>query len=440
MCWLTIALPLGGRHYQEEILGFKGAFLTHIGLAKPINFSRLLKVICITVALITCLMIFWHWSAGDFMPLGSPRFYFMLYLITLLCFAFLLLGKARLSYSLVCLASVEIFLLLFSAASERLNLGFPYLIPSHQNNERIQFQFHPQLAAVPVPNFKSTHGVKTYHNKFGLRGYEIGDVKTKKLIHAYGGSSTYDVGVSQGSTWPEILDAELGPNSLVANFGVPGFGTSEHLIQTAFYSDLLGRYPDCAVYYIGWNDIHNSHIPTLEKGYSDYHVLTLYDNLQIRRTSFYGSFSPLHMLLGYGFYYHDWVVRAKDYRSFPPSNSLIDQRLKSIYLDTVISIAALNSANGVESIFIGQLLNPEQLKANTSYGWAPFISDNDLWEVQKKFNSFLHEELTSRSITMIIPNIDDFDDTDFVDYGHFSAAGSKKFSKFIAPTIARKCK
>ena len=432
-------LLFDGSHDQGVILGFTRTFLIHIGLAKPYDFSRLLKVISIMGALMILGTIFWYWSAGNFLPVGSPRLNFMIYLISLLCLTFLLLGKAKLSYALLCLASVEICLLLFSAASERLNLGFPYLVPSHQNTERIQFQFHPQLAAVPVPNFESVHGVKTYHNKYGLRGYEIGEVKSKKLIHAYGGSSTYDVGVSQGSTWPEFLEAELGPNWLVANFGVPGFGTSEHLIQTAFYSDLLGRYPDCAVYYIGWNDIHNSHIPTLQKGYADYHVLTLYDNLQIRQPSFHRSFSPLHMLLGYSFYYHDWVVRAKDYRSFPPSNSLIDPRLKSIYIDTVMSIVALNSENGIESIFIGQLLNPEQLKAKTSYGWAPFISDNNLWDVQKKFNSYLYEELTRKSITVIIPNIDKFEDKDFVDYGHFSDKGSKKFARAIATKIAEKC-
>ena len=420
-------------------MGFKIAFLTHIGLTRPYDYSRVLKVSCIAVALMILAMIGWYWSAGNFLPTGSPRLHFMIYLITLLGFAFLLLGKAGLSYALICLTSIEIFLVLFSATSERLNLGFPYLVPNHQDLERLQFQFHPQLAAVPTPNFESTHGVKTYHNAYGLRGYEIVDVKTKKLINVYGGSSTYDVGVPQGSTWPEVLDAELGPNSLVANFGVPGFGTSEHLIQTAFQSDLLGKYPDCAVYYIGWNDIHNSHIPTLEKGYADYHALTLYDNLQIRQPSFHGSFSPLHMLLGYSFYHHDWVVRAKDYRSFPPINSEIDQRLKSIYIDTVNSIIALNSENRVKSIFIGQLLNPEQLKDKSSYGWAPFISDDNLWDVQKQFNSLLHKALTSRSVTMIIPNINDFEDKDFVDYGHFSATGAKKFARSIAPTISQEC-
>jgi len=167
--------------------------------------------------------------------------------------------------------------------------------------------------------------------------------------------------------------------------------------------------------------------------------LTLYDNLQIRRPSFHGSFSPLHMLLGYSFYNYDWVKRAEDYRSNNPSEVLVDKRLRSIYLDTVMSIIAMNSANGVRSIFIGQLLNPEQLKAKTSYGWAPFIRDMDLWSVQDDFNSFLYGELTKRNVTMIIPSIAEFRDDDFVDYGHFSSKGAEKFSRIVAPVVAREC-
>ena len=102
----------------------------------------------------------------------------------------------------------------------------------------------------------------------------IPPLKTDRLIFVYGGSTTYDTSVSQGHTWVERLNAKLGPPYELFNLGVPGYSTAEHVIQTAFYSDIDGVYPSCAVYYIGWNDIRNANLANLDRAYANFHLLS----------------------------------------------------------------------------------------------------------------------------------------------------------------------
>ena len=59
---------------------------------------------------------------------------------------------------------------------------------------------------------------------------------------------------------------------------MPGYTTVEHLIQTAFYQDKFGKPPRCAIYYVGWNDLRNAHIPDLDPGYADFHLPSQIDS------------------------------------------------------------------------------------------------------------------------------------------------------------------
>ena len=53
--------------------------------------------------------------------------------------------------------------------------------------------------------------------------------------------------------------------------------------------------PICSVYYIGWNDIRNFGIESLDNGYANYHLLSQYSNLKVRR--YPNSLSPTLNLL-----------------------------------------------------------------------------------------------------------------------------------------------
>ena len=40
-----------------------------------------------------------------------------------------------------------------------------------------------------------------------------------------------------------MLNEDLGASYKTFNFGVPGYSTAEHVLQTAFYEDIGGVYP-----------------------------------------------------------------------------------------------------------------------------------------------------------------------------------------------------
>ena len=63
----------------------------------------------------------------------------------------------------------------------------------------------------------------------------------------------------------------------VINHGVPGYSSVEHVVQTAFYDHAFGRRPDCALYYVGWNDLRSAGLPHLDSGYADYHLRSQID-------------------------------------------------------------------------------------------------------------------------------------------------------------------
>ena len=56
--------------------------------------------------------------------------------------------------------------------------------------------------------------------------------------------------------------------------------------------------PACAVYYVGRNDVHSSHVRDLDPGYAGFHLNNQIDGFRARRPATYRSISPLLTLLG----------------------------------------------------------------------------------------------------------------------------------------------
>ena len=167
--------------------------------------------------------------------------------------------------------------------------------------------------------------------------------------------------VSQGSTWVEKLNQDLGNSYKLFNLGVPGYSTGDHVIQTAFYGDINGIYPSCAVYYVGWNDIRNSHILDLDPGYAKYSLVSQTGNMAIRRSMNLMTISPfLKLLLKTASYFVDTVPYPDPkFDDSPAGRDNIP--LKTIFQTNVSTIAAINKSRNVKTIFIGQMLNRENL-------------------------------------------------------------------------------
>ena len=305
--------------------------------------------------------------------------------------------------------------------------------PYHPNARAIlnRFQPHPLLGAIPRPG--AFGGIS--HDAMHLRTtINEGKASDAKLVFVFGGSSAYDLGVIDSETWASDLSRLLGPHFLVRNYGVPGYGSREAMIQSLFvFRDIK---PACAVYYEGWNDLRNAHYNNERSDYSSLQVMHIMDSLAI-------SYRPGDLVNNWLFLQLiDRMIQQGP--GFPPYGGTVsaekDPRLSQIYMENMRMVADIDGHFGVTPIFVPQILNYDRIEAHYDGEWAtipgpavrPLMADlnEDLEQVAKETGTvFLDGPLNAT-----------WQVTDFLDDGHFSAAGAAKFAQAIAPAIAANCK
>jgi hypothetical protein len=405
--------------------------LDHFGLARPYRFERtLLALVALVVLLAAGVLALVLWRAGELKP-GTLRATYFCYLVGLLLAALVLLRWTKLAMALVALAAIE------------LGLGIATrLLPDNVSDPQ-RFAWHALLQAVPIKSLDlvSSNGVHIHHTSQGTRGREPTgrELAGRTIIAVFGGSSAYDLALSEGETWADRLEQALGNRFLVINHGVPGYSTVEHVIQTAFYEDTFGKPPRCALYYVGWNDIRNAHIRNLDPGYADFHLPSQVDSLRTRRLGGGNvTFSPLLTELAR-------LVSAEiDTVQYSPTfggtiGPGSDPALEADFERNLRTISAINRGRGVTTVWIGQLLNRARLRGNDQYGWLPYVRDKDVWPLQERFNGVLVRTAKDLDDPVIAPPIGAFGADDFVDQGHFSAQGARRFVGYVAPVVARVC-
>jgi len=405
--------------------------LDHFGLARPYRFERtLLAAVALIVLIATAGLALGLWRAGE-LTTGTPRATYFVYLVGVALVALIALRWTKLGMALMALAAIE------------LGLGIATrLLPANVGDPQ-RFAWHALLQAVPIPSLDlvTSNGVHIHHTSQGMRGREPTEpeLAERTIMAAFGGSSAYDLALSDGETWPDRLGQALGDRFLVINHGVPGYSTVEHVIQTAFYEDTFGRPPHCALYYVGWNDIRNAHIQNLDAAYADFHLPSQVDSLRTRRVGGGNvTFSPLLTELAR-------VVSALvDTVQYSPTldgtvEAGSDPALEADFERNVRTISAVNRGRGVKTLWIGQLLNRARLRGNDMYGWLPYVRDRDVWPLQQRFNDVLARTARALDDPLIQAPIEAFGADDFVDQGHFSAQGARRFVGYVAPVVVREC-
>lgn len=414
-----------------------GKFATYFGMAAPYNFSIALPALfgffllgCVTILAVGM-------AATDRLSFGAPRSYFFIYLFALLFLALILVKKPKVSWTLLVLVFIEFFLAFIPYFLNRLGLSLnANLLPAAANS---RFEYHPLLQGVPKPGYSGTlpdGGILT-HTDFGTRGPQpSADVLNSGiLINAFGGSTTYDVAVSDEQSWPNQLGTLLGSNVAVINRGVPAYTSADNLIQTMFYDQVNNRTPPCALYYEGWNDARNAHIPTPDGAYADTHVLSLVNELQVRKGA---GITPLMTLLSQmPVIGQDTVPLPTGYPNIPVTGNQ-DPVLEERFRKNIQSIIAVNNSKNVKSVFIGQILNSTALVGDTP-GLIPNVPKGEVIKFISGLNSIMKEEALKAGATYVDANQSSFVATDFVDEGHFSPVGSAKFAQNISAQVQSAC-
>lgn len=311
------------------------------------------------------------------------------------------------------------------------------------------FQFHPLLAGLPTPNYSYITGDGRIfsHNSQGFRGEEItGWFDANKRIVAIGGSTTYDIGVSNNETWTYKLEKFIGENIKVLNMGVPGQSSAEHVVMTS----LIAPYykPDIILYYMGFNDLRNSHLSHLKTDYSDFHLLRQYGALGIVSIPF-GIFATPFLTKYLLSKYFDTIRIVYD-RTKPAKGIVsgkIDNRLLQIYERNIKTLIALSKSIGATPVFIPQVINNKAfIRGRNIDSWIPFIPVNDVPSINDAFNSKL-VEMANDNGAYVIDDVLKMNcnegyfggkrDKDG-DYVHFSSQGTTKFSEIITKQLKEK--
>jgi lysophospholipase L1-like esterase len=409
------------------------------GFTKPYNFPVALLAVCHALLFfLVVLSFFAFWGFGQLVPFDRRSIFFIYVAGVALAGAAFARAPAFSSIMLALLFCDLTLSLGLTASNKVLGTKFSTLLPAEHYEDR--FIYHPLLQGVLKKNFKTDRTVSIEHNAAGQRVVTpLPSRRDAKRIYVFGGSTTYDIGVSTGKTWVDRLQIELGRNYRVANLGVPGYSSVEHVIQTAFYSADEQGFPDCAVYYMGWNDIRSLNVPDLDPGYANFHIPGQIGTLRLRDRHFVSPVATI--LLQTLLVHYDTVPAAPAYELDSDERyATSDIRLEEIYRRNVKTIAAINRARNVRSVFIGQLLNRERLTADDAYGWLPKIRDKDAWSVQSHYNAIMEQAALESGGSYIGMDIDTFMDADFVDNGHFSELGAAKFASGLSGTIANYCR
>ena len=294
-----------------------------------------------------------------------------------------------------------------------------------------RFDPHPYLQILGHPG---DLGMGVSHDGEGRRTtVNEGKVANPHYIYVFGGSTTYDIGVVDSETWPSRLSADLGPDFVVENYGLPLFSSLESLLQSLFV--FRDRKPTCAIYYLGANDVRNTHVKNLRVDYSDLHSPIIVDNLR--------PGEGRNPLITYSVFFAtlDTIINPPPPR--PPitgaTSSDPDPRLMKIYHDNIELITRIDRSFGLTPIFVPEVPDYDRLGRDGSIP-LPFVSDKD----NPAFMQMMHDTMkqaaedaggilldSNRKLT--------WGDADFLDEAHFNAVGAKKLADSIAGDVRRLC-
>lgn len=410
-----------------------------LGSRLAVRFALLLLLVAVVVAV-------WL-RAVDQLNWSGPRVVYFLYIAGLSLVGLIVSRWPKLAWTLLVLALIELSWGVGSFATRTDGDEEGLLLPP-KVAEPQRFRWHPLLQAELIPSlaFTSRTNLAISHTSAGTRGREPRpqDIEGHVVVALYGGSSTYDLGVGEGDTWSDRLADALGRDRyFVVNNGVPGYTSVEHVVQTTFYQNKFGRAPRCAVYYIGWNDLRNAHIPNLDPAYANFHLISQVDVLSVRR--FGGrniSISPtltlVSKLLAETVDTIRYAPGVDPYAMAPISGD--DPALMATFERNVRTMSAINRSRGIPSIWVGQLVNRAAFTGDGRYGWLPLVRDRDVPPLLDDLNDrLMHTARDLGDASISIP-ADSFGAADFFDNGHFSVQGAKRFAGALMPTVRDVCR
>jgi hypothetical protein len=305
------------------------------------------------------------------------------------------------------------------------------------------FEMHPYLVGRPKSSVTVTQNNKTItttHFNTRWTGAEH-DNHNLVRIAILGGSTAFGTGVSDKDSWPALLQAKLGKQYEVINYGVPGYSTAENIIQMALI--VPEKQPHIVIFYEGWNDIKNYHEKKLGP---DYYEHGMRQFAEFGRYSVIEQPAKFQSLSKLNIFATVWWVNKKQKEMTTPEKKAFesfdkpDPYVDDIYLRNLKTLKLLSEKIDAFALFVPQVLNYSNFykKVGSARGWTRYIKDEAMPGLMDKFNSHMDGLCFKQEKSCVVLKAvleENWLPIDFVDAGHMSRSGGLKFSEIIAQSI-----
>lgn len=312
--------------------------------------------------------------------------------------------------------------------------------PFHQ---RALFEPHPYLAGRLRAGLSIQSAGKTITTtRTHTRWTGAPDTATTRVA-VLGGSTTFGTRVSDADSWPALLQAELGPGYAVENHGVPGYSSTEAVIQVALI--LPETHSDVVVFYGGWNDLRNYHRPDAEPdgwsaGMEQYATLGLPIPPTAVSEDLAGGLARVSFLARAVGGAARCLELGK--AAVPVPSREPDPRVDRLYARNLRTLKALAWRDGAAVLFLPQTLNDADFAGGTTgRPWSPRIVDDAMPGLMARFNGVMRDVAGSGETPLGRCAYADgvtsasWGPGDFADDGHLNRAGGLKLAGIVAAEI-----
>ena len=340
--------------------------------------------------------------------------------------------------------------LLMSAIIAEILLRIYNPIPATVKGNSIVLRANYKTTWLNNTNTKFPPEIVVTGNSLGMRGSELPTTPVFKVI-TIGGSTTHNLYVPDGKTWPDILGQKLKnkyDDIWLNNAGMSGHSTFGHIVLMKDY--IVSLKPNMVIFLIGTNEMERDFSGAFGSFFNDDGSYVNFIKDFLYKSELIGllvnlkrAYSAHKVNIVHGM---DYDVTQETHRVISDEYRLEKLRKQKPYLqgfkDRLLKLIKISRDNNIIPIFITQpLLVGNQIDPTTGVDLSTVLGYLDtngslLWEVMELYNDITRKVGIDNSVRVIdlaekMPK----DSKYFRDLAHFTIEGSEKIAEIVSTPL-----